>query len=48
VDEAKALAHPLPQRVLRLFGQQELTNDQRLDRPAHGGIVVVHRLAGGT
>jgi DNA-binding transcriptional ArsR family regulator len=35
VEEAKALAHPLRTRILRLCGQQELTNKQlavRLDR----------------
>jgi DNA-binding transcriptional ArsR family regulator len=32
VEEAKALAHPLRIRILRLCGQQELTNKQLADR----------------
>lgn len=32
VREAKALAHPLRLRILRLCGQQELTNKQLADR----------------
>ena len=32
VEEAKALAHPLRTRILRLCGQQELTNKQLADR----------------
>lgn len=32
VAEAKALAHPLRVRILRLCGQQELTNKQLADR----------------
>lgn len=43
VREAKALAHPLRLRILRLCGQQELTNKQladRLDRDP--GTVLYH------
>jgi DNA-binding transcriptional ArsR family regulator len=32
MEEAKALAHPLRARILRLCGQQELTNKQLADR----------------
>lgn len=32
IEEAKALAHPLRARILRLCGQRELTNKQLADR----------------
>jgi DNA-binding transcriptional ArsR family regulator len=38
----------LDRRILAVLDEYVETDDQRLDRPAHGGIVVVHRLAPGT
>ncbi len=35
----------LDRRVLAILDEYVETEDQRLDQPAHGGIVVVHRLA---
>jgi DNA-binding transcriptional ArsR family regulator len=35
----------LDRRILAVIDEYVETDDQRLDRPAHGGIVVVHRLA---
>ncbi|PSL58482.1 helix-turn-helix protein [Saccharothrix carnea] len=43
VDEAKALAHPLRLRILRLCGQQELTNKQLAERLGRDpGTVLYH------
>jgi DNA-binding transcriptional ArsR family regulator len=43
VLEAKALAHPLRQRILRLCAQQELTNKQLADRlGSEPGTVLYH------
>ena len=43
VLEAKALAHPLRQRILRLCGQRELTNKQLADRlGSDPGTVLYH------
>jgi DNA-binding transcriptional ArsR family regulator len=43
VREAKALAHPLRLRILRLCGQQEMTNKQLADRLARDpGTVLYH------
>jgi len=43
VREAKALAHPLRLRILRLCGQQELTNKQLADRLGRDpGTVLYH------
>lgn len=43
VREAKALAHPLRLRILRLCGQQELTNKQIADRLGRDpGTVLYH------
>jgi DNA-binding transcriptional ArsR family regulator len=43
VREAKALAHPLRLRILRLSGQQELTNKQLADRlGSEPGTVLYH------
>jgi DNA-binding transcriptional ArsR family regulator len=35
----------LDRRILAVLDEYVETDDQRLDRPAHGGIVVLHRLA---
>jgi DNA-binding transcriptional ArsR family regulator len=35
----------LDRRILAVLDEYIETDDQRLDRPAHGGIVVLHRLA---
>lgn len=35
----------LVRRILAVLDEYIETDDQRLDRPAHGGIVVLHRLA---
>jgi DNA-binding transcriptional ArsR family regulator len=35
----------LDRRILAILDEYIETDDQRRDRPAHGGIVVVHRLA---
>ena len=35
----------LDRRILAVLDEYIETDDQRLDQPAHGGIVVVHRLA---
>lgn len=43
VEEAKALAHPLRVRILRLCGQHDLTNKQLADRLDHDpGTVLYH------
>ena len=43
VDEAKAVAHPLRLRILRLCGQDELTNRQLADRLGRDpGTVLYH------
>ena len=36
----------LDRRILAILDEYVETDDQRLDRPAHGGIFVLHRLAG--
>ncbi|MEO3749900.1 winged helix-turn-helix domain-containing protein [Streptomyces sp. B6B3] len=38
-------AAELDRRLLALVDEYVRTDDQRLDQPAHGGVVVVHRLA---
>jgi DNA-binding transcriptional ArsR family regulator len=38
-------AAELDRRILAILDEYLQTEDQRLDQPAHGGIVVVHRLA---
>ncbi len=35
----------LDRRILAVLDEYIETDDQRLDQPAHGGIVVLHRLA---
>jgi hypothetical protein len=35
----------LDRRILAVLDEYVETDDQRLDQPPHGGIVVVHRLA---
>lgn len=35
----------LDERIVALLDEYVATDDQRLDQPAHGGIVVLHRLA---
>jgi DNA-binding transcriptional ArsR family regulator len=37
----------LDRRILSILDEYVATDDQRLDRPALGGIFVLHRLAGG-
>jgi DNA-binding transcriptional ArsR family regulator len=36
----------LDRRILAILDEYVGTEDQRLDQPAHGGIIVLHRLAG--
>ncbi len=38
-------AAELDRRLLALIDEYVRTDDRRLDQPAHGGVVVVHRLA---
>ena len=38
-------AAELHRRLMTLLDEYTATDDQRLDQPAHGGIVVLHRLA---
>lgn len=43
IDEAKAMAHPLRLRILRMCGEQELTNKQLADRLGRDpGTVLYH------
>ena len=35
----------LDRRILAILDEYVETDDQRLDQPAHGGLVVLHRLA---
>src|SRR3984957_14489786 len=44
VREVKALGHPLRQRILRLCGQQELTNKQLADRLGKDPGTVLHHV----
>ncbi|WP_106177744.1 helix-turn-helix domain-containing protein [Prauserella shujinwangii] len=44
VREAKALAHPLRVRILRLCGQRELTNKQLADRLGRDPGTVLHHV----
>lgn len=38
-------AAELDRRILDLINEYVVTDDQRLDQPAHGGIIVLHQLA---
>lgn len=39
-------ASELHQRIQSILDEYIATDDQRLDQPAHGGVIVLHRLSG--